>query len=471
MSVPSNPTEKPPPLKGDPSRRPVTAIPGSTAPQRPAPPPAPPPFRFRASSSSRSLLYIGGAVALLVVAVVIAGVVRAFRSEPAGAPAAPAPQVAPSSGRVNGVSDTEVVFGMSSAFSGAVKELGRGMKAGIEVAFAVANESGGVHGRKLHLVALDDGYEPDRTGPAMRELLEQRRVFAIVGNVGSPTAAVSVPHVMARKAVFFGALSGAPSLRKDPPDRYVFNFRPGDAEETAAAVRHLVEVRRVDPRQIGVFYQEDEFGLAGLAGVEAQLRKYRRDPSDMVKATYQRNSADVSGAVARLRADRARLRAVVLVATYQAAIQLIQRLKDLGADLIFTNVSAVGSNELAEGLLIAGRGYTSDVVVTQVVPLPTSKATAAMRYQAALEKHAIGERPGFVTFEGYIVGNILIEALRRAGKDLDSESLVAAFEGIRGLDLGIGTPITFGPREHQGSHKVWGTALQPDGSYASVELE
>ncbi|HEU4384300.1 MAG TPA: ABC transporter substrate-binding protein [Anaeromyxobacteraceae bacterium] len=455
-----------PPSADDTPPRPTTAVPG------PARPPVSPPGR---PGSSRSLLYAGVAVGALVVIVVVAGLVRAFRSEPKPEPgpvlATPAPAAAPSSGRVAGVSDTEVVFGMSSPFSGAIKELGRGMRTGLEVAFAIANESGGVHGRKLRLTALDDGYDPERTKSVMLELLEQRKVFAIVGNVGSPTAAITIPMVMGKKVVFFGALSGAPLLRKNPPDRYVFNYRPSYAEETAAAVRYLVDVRRIDPRQIGVFYQSDAFGEAGLTGVEEQLRRYRRNPAEMVRATYQRNSADVSEAIARFRKEQGKVKAVVMVATYQAAIQFVQQAKDRGLGLLFTNVSAVGSNELAEGLTSAGAGYTSDVVVTQIVPLPTSKATAALRYQAALDKHAVGEKPGFITFEGYIVGNILIEALRRAGKDLDAEGLVAAFEDIRGLDLGVGTPITFGPKEHQGSHKVWGTQLQPDGSYKSIDLE
>ena len=446
----------------------MRAVSGPGAARPSATPPFSPPPSPR---SGRSLVYAGVAVAVLVVTVLVAGMLRAFRTESKPELPAASLAVAPSSGGVQGVSDAEVVFGMSSPFSGAIKELGRGMRTGIEVAFAVANESGGVAGRKLRLVALDDGYEPERTRQVMKELLEQRRVFAIVGNMGSSTAAVSVPYVMEKKVVLFGALTGAPVLRKSPPDRYVFNFRPSYAEETAAAVRYLVDVRRIEPRQIAVFYQSDAFGEAGLMGVGEQLRAYRRDPAEMVKTTYQRNSADVLEAVARIRKDQSRVRAVVLVATYQAAIQLIQRLKDLGLDLVFTNVSAVGSNELAEGLMTAGKGYTSDVVVTQIVPLPNSKATAALRYQAALEKHAVGERPGFTTFEGYIVGNILIEALRRAGRNLHSESLVAAFESIQGLDLGIGTPITFGPKEHQGSHKVWGTALQPDGGYQAIDLE
>jgi ABC-type branched-subunit amino acid transport system substrate-binding protein len=422
----------------------------------------------------------GVAVGLLVAGVIVAGAVRAFRSggegqrlEGQAAPAAPAPQPAgPASPPEAGITEAEVVLGMSAPFSGAVKELGRGMRAGIEAAFGAANEAGGVAGRKLRLVALDDGYEPSRTRPVMQELLENRKVFAIVGSVGTPTAAVSIPYVQERKVVFFGALSGGPLLRKVPPDRYVFNYRPSYAEETAAAVRYLVDVRRIPPQQISVFHQDDEFGQAGLAGVEQQLRKYRRDPSRMLKVTYKRNSADVVEAVDRVHKLQPKLRAVVMVATYQAAVQFIEKVKDLnGPPLVFTNVSAVDSNALAEGLVQGRRGHTTDVVVTQVVPLPTSKATAIIRYRQALERHALGEQPGFVSLEGYVVGSILVEGLKRAGKDLTSESLVAALEGIRDLDLGVGAPITFGPAEHQGSHKVWGTALEPGGSYKAIELE
>jgi branched-chain amino acid transport system substrate-binding protein len=453
-------------------------------PPRVPPPPgrdAPPSSVPADTGSSRLLILAGVAVGLLVAGVIAAGAMRAFRPgeaervEPSAAPVPPpAPQPAQPAAAVPavaGVSDGEVLFGMSSALSGAVKELGRGMRAGIEAAFGAANEAGGVAGRKLRLLALDDGYEPTRTRRAMQELLDQRRVFAFVGNVGTSTAAVSAPMAQERKAVFFGALSGGPALRKTPPDRYVFNYRPSYAEETAAALRYLVEVQRIPPQQVAVFHQDDEFGRAGLAGVEQQMKRYRRELGQVLKVTYRRNSADVREAVASIRRHQSKLRGVVMVATYQAAIPFIQRLKDEGAPLTFTNVSAVDSNALSEGLTQAGPGYSSGVVVTQIVPLPSSQATAVMRYRQALEKHAVGEKPGFISLEGYVVASILIEGLKRAGKDLSSESLVAALESIQGLDLGVGVPIAFGQAEHQGSHKVWGTQLQPDGSYKAIELE
>ena len=146
---------------------------------------------------------------------------------------------------VRGVTDTEIVFGMSAPFSGAAKELGQNMKLGIEAAFNAANASGGVNGRRLRLVAADDGYEPTRTAETMKRLYEKDQVFGVIGNVGTPTATVALPYALERKMLFFGAFTGAGLLRSDPPDRYVFNYRASYAEETDAVVHYLVKVRHL----------------------------------------------------------------------------------------------------------------------------------------------------------------------------------------------------------------------------------
>src|SRR5262249_29366812 len=119
----------------------------------------------------------------------------------------------------------ELKIGMSGALTGPAQALGQGMKAGIEAYFARVNAAGGVAGHMLRLVALDDGYEPARAGANVRKLIEVERVFAILGNPGTPTAAVAVPIAVEHKVPFFGAFTGAGLLRKTPPDRYVINFR------------------------------------------------------------------------------------------------------------------------------------------------------------------------------------------------------------------------------------------------------
>ena len=146
-----------------------------------------------------------------------------------------------------GVTGSEIRFGISAPFSGAAKELGQNMRLGIEAAFKVANASGGVHGRQLTLIAADDGYEPTRTAVTMKQLYEKDQVFGLVGNVGTPTAAVGLPYALDRKMLFFGAFTGAGLLRSDPPDRYVFNYRASYAEETSAVVNYLVKVKRLKP--------------------------------------------------------------------------------------------------------------------------------------------------------------------------------------------------------------------------------
>lgn len=369
-----------------------------------------------------------------------------------------------------GVIDGWVTLGMVASFTGSNKERGRAMRAGWDTAIAEVNDAGGIHGRKLRLAALDDGYDPARTGPAMKEIVEGKGAFAIVGNVGTATAAIAAPYAGSMQAVFFGALSGADILRKTPPDKHVFNFRASLAAEGAAAVRYLVDVRRIDPKRIATLEQDDDFGASGRRGAVKQLAAYGVPEASVLKLTYPRNTADVRDAIAKLKARAADVDAVVMTATYKPAATFVRRGKEADLKLFYTTVSA-DSTGLAEELVLSGQGYTDDVLLTQVVPVPTSPATTLIRYRKALEKYAPGEKPGSTSLEAYIGAQIFIEGLRRAGPELDSAKLMSALESIRDLDLGIGGTITFGPDDHQGCDVVWGWLLQPDGTYRQVSLE
>jgi ABC-type branched-subunit amino acid transport system substrate-binding protein len=381
------------------------------------------------------------------------------------------PPPAPAAPPVRGVTATEITFGMSAPFSGPAKELGRGMKTGVDLAFTDANEQGGVYGRKLRLVAMDDGYEPDRTRTTMRELLESQGVFGFIGNVGTPTAEVAVPFALDHKMIFFAPFTGATLLRREPPDRYVFNFRASYPEETAATVKYLVEVRRVPPAQIAVFAQQDGYGDAGFNGVAKMIRKYTRGPARILRVGYKRNTVDVGEAVQHIVSAKREVRAVVMVATYKAAARFIEKVKAQRPEMIFTNVSFVGSQALAEELVSLGPKVADGVIVTQVVPLPLSRATAVLRYQSLLAKHSLGEKPDFISLEGYLAGTLLVEALKRAGKDVTTETLVDALEQLRNVDLGVGAPVTYSLSEHQALHKVWGTMLDASGNFQPLEMD
>ena len=373
---------------------------------------------------------------------------------------------------IRGVTDNEIRLGISAPFTGSAKELGNQMKLGIETAFNLINERGGIHGRQLRLVAADDGYEPTRTAETMKELYEKERVFGFIGNVGTPTAVVGLPYALERRALFFGAFTGAGLLRRDPPDRYVFNYRASYAEETDAVVRYLVKMRGLRPEQIAVFAQQDAYGDSGFAGVAKAMRALRGgNESAILRLDYKRNTVDVDDAVARLRAHKPPIKAVVMVPTYRAAAKFIEKTRDIYPAMIYTNVSFVGSTALADELMLLGPRYANGVIVTQVVPAVDSYASAILKYKTALAKYFPGVPPDYVSLEGYVAGSLLLEGLKRAGQQLDAEKLVGALETVRDFDMGLGAPISFGPTEHQGSHKVWGTQLNENGRYQAIDLE
>jgi len=407
-------------------------------------------------------------------------------SSPAGLPiasAAPQPtNVAPprvatieapsaSAPSIRGVTDTEIRFGISAPFSGAAKELGNQMKLGIETAFNLANDAGGIGGRQAKLLVADDGYEPTRTADTMKQLYDKQQVFGFVGNVGTPTAVVALPYALDHHALFFGAFTGADLLRRDPPDRYVFNYRASYAEETDAVVRYLVKMRHLRPEQIAVFAQHDAFGDAGFAGVAKAMRALRGDDSAILRLDYERNTVDVDNAIAGLRAHKTPIKAVVMVAAYRAAAKFIEKTRDLYPTMIYTNVSFVGSTALAGELMLLGPRYANGVIVTQVVPAVDGYSSAILKYRTALAKYFPGEAPDYVSLEGYVDGTLLLEGLKRAGPQPDTEKLVDGLETLRNYDMGLGTLISFSQSEHQGSHKVWGTQLDDHGHYQPIDLQ
>jgi ABC-type branched-subunit amino acid transport system substrate-binding protein len=396
----------------------------------------------------------------------------AVPSTPAAAGVLPPISAPTNIAAARGITDDEIRFGISAPFSGAAKELGRQMKLGIETAFNRVNDAGGIHGRQLRLIAADDGYDPARTAETMRQLYEKDQVFGIIGNVGTPTAVVAAPYALERRMLFFGAFTGAGLLRRDPPDRYIFNYRASYAEETDAVVRYLVKIRRLRPEQIAVFAQQDSYGDAGFDGVAKAMRALRSgQEGTILRLGYKRNTVDVDEAVAQLGKQRNAIKAVVMVATYRAAAKFIEKTRNANPTMIYTNVSFVGSTALAEELKLLGPKYAAGVIVTQVVPAVDGYSSIILEYKSALSTYFPGEAADYVSLEGYVTANVLIEALRRTGPQLDTERLVEWLESLRDFDMGLGTPVNFGRVQHQGLHKVWGTQLDATGHYQPIELQ
>lgn len=371
----------------------------------------------------------------------------------------------------DGVTATEVVLGMSTALEGPAADLGRGVRRGVEAALRQANEAGGVHGRRLRLVALDDGYEPSRCAPNMRKLLTEEKVFAVIGNVGTPTAVVSVPIANEARALLFGSFTGAGVLRRTPPDRYVINYRASYAEETGAMVDALVKDLGILPARVAFFTQNDAYGDAGyFGGIEALKRHGLADPRAVPHGRYPRNTSEVEQGLAVLLEAPTEVEAIIMVGAYAPCARFIRLASEDFPAAIFLNVSFVGAQALARDLARetpAMNGNTVKVVCTQVVPHPDGATAAAREYRDLLRRWGEQEPAGFVDLEGFLSARLFIEGLRRAGRELTREGHVDALEALRDVDLGTGERLSLSPTEHQASHRVWPTVLR-DGRW--VEL-
>ncbi|MDU1805327.1 MAG: ABC transporter substrate-binding protein [Bradyrhizobium sp.] len=370
----------------------------------------------------------------------------------------------------HGVSDTEIRFGTVIPFSGVRKESARQMKLGIETAFNRVNDAGGINGRKLRLIAADDAYDPTRTLAAMTQLYEKDKVFGFIGNMGTANHAVAIPYALERRALFFAPYSGSAVVRRDPPDRYVFNYRASYAEETAAIVHYLMKVKRIPAKQIAVFAQNDAYGDDGANGVAKAFRALGiTDP--IIRYGFPRGTLEVDDAVGKLKAQtKPPIKAVIMIATDRAAAKFIEKTHEAAPGLIYANISAVGSSSLAAELKLLGTKYTNGVIVTQGVPSVAGYSSLVLDYKNALDKYFPGEAPDYTSLEGFISASILIQALKQT-TPLDTERLVDTLESMKSIDLGLGSTLSFGRAEHQASHKIWGTALDETGTYQAIELE
>lgn len=356
-----------------------------------------------------------------------------------------------------GVTDNKILFGQAAALEGPASALGLGMKKGIEAAFAEANAKGGVSGRQLELISYDDGYEPNKSITQVKKLINEDKVFGLIGPVGTPTSKATQPIATAAKVPFIGPFTGAGFLR-DPELGNVINVRATYAAETEAWIRHLHD--ELGMKNIAILYQDDGFGRVGLSGVVAALD--RRGLSLAAEGTYQRNTTAVKTALLKIR--KAKPEAVVMVGAYKPIAEFIQVANSIDFEAKFVNISFVGSKALSSALGSDGDG----VIVSQVVPFPWDETSdLVQQYQAALKAVDAAAEPGFVTFEGYIVGRLTVMALERTGRNLTRKAFLDTFWTNGTFDMG-GVELSFAKGDSQGMDDVFLTEIQTDGSFAPV---
>jgi ABC-type branched-subunit amino acid transport system substrate-binding protein len=357
-----------------------------------------------------------------------------------------------------GVFDDRIVFGQSAAFKGPAAALGLGMRQGILTAFEEANAAGGVNGRKLELVSYNDGYEPNKAIENTKRLIQEDKVFALIGEVGTPTSKAAQPIATDAGVPFIGPFTGAEFLR-NPYKRTVVNVRASYYQETEAMVERLVADLGVT--RIAILYQDDSYGRAGLAGVELALDK--RGMQLVAQGTYKRNTTAVKRAVLSIR--KGKPEAVIMIGAYKPCAEFIKVARKVGLDAKFLNVSFVGSKALAKELAEVGEG----VVVTQVVPFPEDADNPFVaRYHKALGEQSPDAEAGFVSLEGFLVGRLTVSVLEQLGDVVTRDGFLGKIAEIGSFDLD-GIPLTYGPEDNQGMDQVFLTVIQSDGRFKAVE--
>ena len=356
---------------------------------------------------------------------------------------------------VPGVSNTEIVLGSSLALSGHAAYLGTQTLQGAQAYLNTVNGDGGVFGRRVQVLSIDDAYDPPRCLANTQRFIIDGSVFALFCYVGTPTTVKVLPLLSEARIPLLGMFTGANALR-EPFLRYAINIRASYYEETEAAIRHMVE--DLGLKKIAVFYQYDAYGFDGLVGSELALKHYGLEP--VARGFYTRGTLDVEEAVGRIHDSGAE--AVVMVGTYSANAKFINLSMELGYDPIFYNVSFVGAEELARRV---NSGTSVRVIMSQVVPPPdestggSAEGGVVSEYLKALHRYYPAQQPSFVGLEGFLNARILVEGLRRAGPRLTREGFIDAIESIHELTLGQDVTVSFGPDDHQGMDRVYFTKL------------
>ncbi|MCO5400205.1 ABC transporter substrate-binding protein [Ralstonia soli] len=352
-----------------------------------------------------------------------------------------------------GVTNDTILIGQSAAMSGPAAQLGQQMNLGAKLYFNAVNAAGGVNGRKIELKVLDDFYEPDAAARNTKTLVDDTKVFALFGYVGTPTSLAALKIANPSGVPFFAPYSGAMALR-EPFARNVFHVRASYNDETAAIVQ---QIQTTGLKRIAVLYNDDAYGKAGLDGVQRALKLPAGQGVSLVaQASMVRNTTDVKGAIGTVLAQKPD--AIVVISAYQTVAALVKLAQDQGFGGQFYNVSFVGTKALANALGKAGGG----VIISQVMPYPSSGASPLVRdYQKLLKSDGITDFD-YGSIEGYVAARVFVEGLRRAGRDLTREKLITALESMGNYDLG-GFNVNFSPSNHVGSKFVEMTIINSHG--------
>ncbi len=350
----------------------------------------------------------------------------------------------------------DLVIGQVAPLSGVLASTGKQMVLGPKIYFDHINSKGGIHGARIRHVVYDDGYKVDETVRLTRRLIDDDKAVALVGYAGTANVGELLKQGILSQAriALVAPYTGGEPLRK-PFNPNVFHIRAGYADEAEHMVHHLTTL---GIKRIGVFYQNDAFGKAGLAGVEQALEK--RGLKLAGSASYERNTDDVSGAVAQLAAAHAD--AIIMISVNKSTAGFVKAYRAAGGAAQLFNISVVDPAELVK---LGGQANVHGLGIAQVVPYPYSPTLPVIKeYRELFRKYAPADAAiSYTSFEEFIGAKVLVEGLRRAGPNPTPEKVLQALESLGTFDAG-GFQVSFSRDNRIGSKFVEVTVIGRDGT-------
>ncbi len=348
----------------------------------------------------------------------------------------------------------DITVGQVAPLSGVLADTGKDMVLGVKVYFDYVNDQGGIHGKKIRHVVKDDGYKIDETVLRTRELVDKDNALALIGFAGTGNVGELLKQKILERAdiALVAPYTGGDILRT-PFNPYIFHIRAGYEDEAEGIVNQLV---MLNMKRIGVMYQDDAFGKAGLAGVEAALK--RRGLEVAVTGAYEKNTDNVANAVTEI--AKANPQAVVMISVNKSTAAFSKAIRPVSTVAQLVNISVVNPKEIAR---LIGYDNARGIGIAQVMPFPYSATLPIVKeYQKAMKRYAPGAELSYTSFEEFIGAKVLVEGLRRAGPNPTREKVIRALETLHAFDTG-GFTVTFSPNNRIGSRFVEITVIGKDG--------
>jgi len=349
-----------------------------------------------------------------------------------------------------GVSARTILFGQSAPLTGSNAELGSDIRNGALAYFRKVNEAGGLHGRKLELVSLDDANQVPRAEANTAKLIQEDRVFALFGYASATLSRPALPLVEKHQVPFLAPFTGADPMRVF--NRHVYNLRASYADELEKIVEHFVPL---GVKRFSIVYYDDVVGRENFAAVDRALKK-RSLQAVSIAAFKERANPDIAAGVKEIAKGTPDV--VILTTLYKASSDFIKLARRSGVDAQMASNSFPGASPLAKELGAEGAG----VIVATVVPPPTKRSLQVVKeYQQAIEKQTGKKEYSFTSLESFIGAKVAVEALRRAGAHPSREAFMRELDGLRNFDAG-GYLVSFSPANHNGSSFVELTVIGKD---------